>query len=171
MMLRYIALLRAVNVGGTGKLLMADLKALCVEAGFDDVETYIASGNVVFSSKAHSDDVLSQLEQCLQQHAGKPIGVLLRTAREMQAVLAANPFSTQAPNLTYSFFLPDKPPKDTIGNTRLRKDEGIQLGKREIYVYYPAGMGRSRLQIPAAAGGTARNMNTVARLTAMAGRA
>ncbi len=169
-MVRYIALLRAVNVGGTGKLLMTDLKALCIDAGFDGVETYIASGNVVFSSKARADDVLSQLEQCLQRHAGKPIAVLLRTAREMQAVLAANPFSTQAPNLTYCFFLPDKPPKDAIEDARLRKDEDVQLGKREIYVYYPAGMGRSRLRIPAARGGTARNMNTVAQLTAMAGR-
>ena len=169
-MVRYIALLRAVNVGGTGKLLMADLKSLCLEAGFDNVETYIASGNIVFSSNARTADVLSQLEQRLRRHAGKPIGVLLRTAREMQAVVAANPFSTQAPNLTYCFFLPDKPPKDAIEDARLRNDEEIKLGKREIYVHYPDGQGRSKLRIPAAKGGTARNMNTVAKLVEMASR-
>lgn len=165
---RYIALLRAVNVGGTGKLLMTDLKALCVDAGFDDVETYIASGNVVFSSKGRSNDVRLRLEECLQRHAGKSIGVVLRTAKEMQAVVAANPFAAQAGNRTCCFFLPDEPPKDTIQAARLRKDEDIQLGKREIYVYYPAGMGQSRLRIPAAGAGTGRNMNTVAKLAEMA---
>jgi uncharacterized protein (DUF1697 family) len=170
-MVRYVALLRAVNVGGSGKLLMADLKSLCLDSGFEDVETYIASGNVVFSSKARTGDVKSRLEQSLQRHAGKPMCVLLRTAREMHGVVAANPFSTQAANLTYCFFLPGQPANDALENVRLRKDEDIQLGRREIYVFYPKGMGQSRLHIPAAADGTARNMNTVAKLDVMAGRA
>jgi len=91
-MTRYIALLRAVNVGGTGKLPMADLKSICEDAGFARVETYIASGNVVFESKAAPSKVKSELEARLLEYAGKPIGVMVRTAAEMRTVLKANPF-------------------------------------------------------------------------------
>jgi uncharacterized protein (DUF1697 family) len=83
-MTRYIALLRAVNVGGTGKLSMTDLKAMCIEAGFDHVETYIASANVVFESNASPARVKSELEARLFAYAGKPVGVAVRTASEMQ---------------------------------------------------------------------------------------
>jgi len=65
-MTRYIALLRAVNVGGTGKLPMSELKAMCCDAGFARVETYIASGNVVFESKAAPSRVKAELEGRLQ---------------------------------------------------------------------------------------------------------
>ena len=101
-MAKYVALLRAVNVGGTGKLLMADLKDLCGDAGFADVETYIASGNVVFQSKATPAKAKSALEKCLHEYAGKPVGVAVRTAAEMRAVLKANPFPKAAPNFTLS---------------------------------------------------------------------
>jgi len=77
-MTRYIALLRAVNVGGTGKLSMTDLKAICGEAGFDHVETYIASGNVVFEAEDPPAKVKSALEARLLAHGGKPVGVLVR---------------------------------------------------------------------------------------------
>jgi uncharacterized protein (DUF1697 family) len=164
---RYVALLRAVNVGGT-KLPMSELRAVCVAAGFEQVETYIASGNVVFTSHASGAQVQSQLQRRLAELAGKPITVVLRTAAQMRSVLAANPFAQREPRLTHAFFLPTPPPKDAIDGARHRQDEDIRLGEREIYVYYPHGMGQSRLQIPAAAAGTARNMNTVGKLAAMA---
>ncbi|HEV2681218.1 MAG TPA: DUF1697 domain-containing protein, partial [Rhodanobacter sp.] len=87
-MTSYVALLRAVNVGGTGKLPMSELKAMCEAVGFADVRTYIASGNVVFTSKLAEKAVKRALERQLQEYAGKPIGVLVRTAAEMVAVLA-----------------------------------------------------------------------------------
>jgi len=163
----YVALLRAVNVGGTGKLPMAELKSLCVEAGFDQVQTYIASGNIVFDSKDPAARVKSTLESLLHAHAKKPIDVFVRTAAEMRAVLAANPFTKPEPGLVYTFFLNDKPLDDAATTAKHRADEEIHAGKRELYVYYPQGMGRSKLVIPAAARGTARNMNTVAKLAAM----
>src|SRR3954452_12334480 len=83
---RYVALLRAVNVGDTGKLAMSTLKAMCAEAGFSQVETYIASGNVVFSADAGPAAAKAALEARLRAHAGKPVGVAIRTAAEMQAV-------------------------------------------------------------------------------------
>jgi uncharacterized protein (DUF1697 family) len=166
---KYVALLRAVNVGGTGKLPMADLKRICVEAGFDQIRTYIASGNVVFESKATASGVKSELESRLREHAGKAIQVFVRTAAEMREVVNANPFSKADPRRTYAFFLGEKPPRDAVTNIRNRADEELRAGKREIYVHYPLGMGQSRLVIPAAVAGTARNMNTVAKLVEMSG--
>jgi uncharacterized protein (DUF1697 family) len=168
-MTQYIALLRAVNVGGT-KLPMAELTAICQKAGFGQVKTYIASGNVVFESRAGVTRVKSELEKRLLDYAGKPVGVVLRTASEMLAVLRANPFPKAAPNRTYAFFLNEPPPKDAVETARGIQDEQIRLGPREIYVHYPGGMGKSKLKLPAARFGTARNMNTIAALAAMASK-
>lgn len=164
----YIALLRAVNVGGTGKLPMTELTAMCQKAGFLNVKTYIASGNVVFQSKLSEAKVKSTLEKALQVYAGKPVGVMVRTATEMAAVLAANPFPDAATNRTVAIFLDQTPPADALDKTTGLQDEKPVLGVREIYVHYGAGMADSKLKIPAAKHGTARNLNTVAKLAAMA---
>jgi uncharacterized protein (DUF1697 family) len=166
-MTRYIALLRAVNVGGTGKLPMADLRTLCQDSGFARVETYVASGNVVFESQATASKVKAVLEARLLDYAGKPVGVVVRTAPEMLAVLSANPFPDGEPHRTYAIFLDGSPPPDALDDVAGRSEEKLCLGNREIYVLYPSGMGRSKLKIPAAKTGTARNMNTVARLAEM----
>jgi len=167
-MTRYVALLRAVNVGGTGKLPMADLKSICLDAGLTRVETYIASGNVVFESKNAAAKVKVQLEARLLAYAKKPIGVVLRTAAEMAGILKANPFPKTEPKFTYAIFLDQRPPRDALEQAVGQSDEEMRLGAREIFVHYPSGMGRSKLRIPAAKMGTARNMNTVAKLAEMA---
>ena len=167
-MTQYIALLRAINVGGTGKLPMTDLTALCREAGFTQVQTYIASGNVVFVSKASAAKVKAELETRLLGYAGKPVGVVVRTASDMAAVLAANPFPQADPSRAVVIFLDKAPPPDALDHAAGVKDEEMRLGAREIYVHYPGGQGTSKLRIPAAKTGTARNMNTVAKLTEMA---
>ncbi len=169
-MTTYIALLRAVNVGGTGKLPMADLKALCAELGFRRIATYIASGNVVFDCGSPPNKVQAQLEKRLLAYAGKAVGVFVRSADEMRTILKSNPFHDKPTNLTYSFFLDESPAADALDDIRGRAGEEIQLGRREIYVYYPSGMGKSKLRIPAARSGTARNLNTVAKLVEMSGR-
>jgi len=169
-MATYIALLRAVNVGGTGKLPMADLKALCRDAGFTRVETYIASGNVVFESKSFPAKVKSTLEARLLDYAGKPVGVAVRTADELAAVLKGNPFPKEAPNRTMVIFLDKSPPAGALDHAAGVDGERMRLGRREIFVHYPNGMGPSKLRIPAAKAGTARNMNTVAKLVDMASK-
>ena len=166
----YIALLRAVNVGGTGKLPMTELKAMCVAEGFASVQTYIASGNVVFESKLPAAKVKASLEKRLQGYAGRPVGVAIRTAEEMASVLKANPFPKAPPNWTVAIFLDEAPPADTLAAIKGQQDEEVHLGKREIYVAYGSGMGRSKLKIPAAANGTARNINTIAKLVELASR-
>lgn len=164
----YIVLLRAVNVGGTGKLPMTYLKALCEELGFTSVKTYIASGNVVFLSAKSEPQVKKSLEKALESYAGKPVGVLVRTVAEMAAVSSANPFPDMPPNKTAAIFLDAPPPADAVKTVANQAGEQLSLGAREIYVYYPEGMGQSKLRIPAAKTGTARNMNTVAKLAEMA---
>ena len=166
----FVALLRAVNVGGTGKLAMSTLKALCAELGFSRIETYIASGNVVFDSGSTAATVQSQLQRRLARHAGNPVGIFIRSAAELRDVLDGNPFSEHEPAHVYAYFLNARPPSGALDAVRGHAEELIRIGKREIYVYYPSGMGRSRLRIPAAGAGTARNMNTVAKLVAMSAR-
>ena len=156
-MAAFIALLRAVNVGGTGKLPMSDLKEMCEALGFAGARTYIASGNVVFSSRKSESAVKKVLEARLEAYADG-----------MQAVLKDNPFPKAAPNRTVAIFLDDPPPADTLAAVKGKKDEQIGLGKREIYIHYGDGMGQSKLVVPAAKAGSARNMNTVATLAKMA---
>ncbi len=164
----FVALLRAVNVGGTGKLPMSELKAICEELGFAAVRTFIASGNVVFQSRKSEAAIKATLEKRLAAYAGKPIGVLVRSAEDIAKVAADNPFPSAAPNRTVAIFLDRPPPADTLAGVRGLQDEEIQLGRREIYVHYGAGMAKSKLVIPTAKAGTARNMNTVATLARMA---
>ena len=160
----YIAFLRAVNVGGTGKLPMAELRAMCESIGLTGVRTYIASGNVVFQSRLAETTVKAKLERCLHDYAGKPVGVLVRTGAELAAVLEGNPFKTAAPSRTVAIFLDTPPPADALAAATGRRTEEMALGTREIYVHYGDGMADSKLKIPAAKTGTARNMNTIATL-------
>ena len=167
-MTAYIALLRAVNVGGTGKLPMTELKAMCEAAGFDQVRTYIASGNVVFSSAKSEDAVRAAIEKALEAYAGKPVGVMVRSAAEMADTLERNPFADKPGNRVVAIFVDGPIPADALDAAKNVKGEEMRLGKRAIYVFYDDGMADSRLVIPAAKAGTARNMNTVAKLAEMA---
>ena len=168
-MTAYVALLRAVNVGGTSKLPMADLKRIAEGIGFKAPRTYIASGNLVFSSSASEPAVKAQLEEALASHMGKPVPVMIRTAAEMADVLRGNPFKDAPGRRVLATFLAEPPPGDTLEEVRNLDGERIALGTREIYVDYCGSLlGRSKLKVPAAAAGTARNMNTVAKLAELA---
>jgi uncharacterized protein (DUF1697 family) len=166
-MTAYVALLRAVNVGGR-KLVMSDLKAIAEKAGLKKAKTFIASGNLLFASDLSESAVTKLLEQGLAGHMSAEVPVLVRTAAEMADVARANPFADRKGSTVAAIFLDKAPPRDAIENARGIDDERMALGAREIYVHYPSGMARSKLRIPAAAGGTARNMNTVAKLAEMA---
>src|ERR1700731_1949367 len=124
----YVALLRAVNVGGTGKLPMSELRKICESIGFSEVRTYIASGNLVFKSALSKTSVKAALERCLETYAGKPVGVLVRTGPEMAAVLAGNPFKSAAPNRTVAIFLDGPPPMDTLDGVSGRQAGEIAAG-------------------------------------------
>ena len=168
-MTAFVALLRAVNVGGR-KLLMAELRDIGQALGLEQVGTFIASGNLLFVSDEREDRLKERLEQALRRHMGAEVGVMIRTAEEMRKVAAANPFDGEPGNRVAAIFLDSRPPADVIDQAKNRTDEDIALGARELYVHYPSGMGRSKLAIRVAREGTARNMNSVERIAAMLGK-
>jgi uncharacterized protein (DUF1697 family) len=141
----FIALLRAVNVGGTGKLPMDDLKRLCEKAGFRKVRTYIASGNVAAERTGSEAEAKAVLEGELRGYAGKPVGVIVRTAAEMSEIVANNPFPDRAANRTVAILLDAAPAADALTRVTGQANEELRLGGREIYVHYPDGIGRSKL--------------------------
>ncbi len=136
-MASFIALLRAVNVGGTGKLPMSELKTLCERAGLERVRTYIASGNVIFDSDKSPAHIKREIEAALKDYAGKPVGVLVRTAAEMAAIVADNPFPDAKPEQTLVIFLDHPASQPMIDAATGAKAEEIRLGRRELYVHYP----------------------------------
>ena len=167
-MTSYVALLRGVNLVGKSTLKMSDLKAIADDLELGNARTYIASGNLLFTSGIAEEKLRRMLEKELQEQMGKEVRVMLRTAEEMEAVARANPFSDQPGNRVQAFFLNDAPPADLIVRNKA-EDERIATGSREVFVAYGIrGIGKSRLRIPAAESGTARNMNTVAKLAELA---
>jgi len=164
----YIALLRAINVGGTGKLPMAKLKAVCEELGFSDVKTYIQSGNVLFRAGEVEATVERKLDEALGTLLGKKPGVMLRSRKELEAIAANAPFPDAKPNYLLVSFLPEAAPDDALDKMVAPDGEKAVLAGREIYVHFPIGSGKSRLKLPALKAGTARNLNTVRKLAEMA---
>jgi uncharacterized protein (DUF1697 family) len=166
----YVALLRGVNLVGRSTLKMADLKAIADELDLQSARTFIASGNLLFVSDEPEDKLRLTLEKGLRADMDKDVRVMLRTAGEMDGVVRRNPFTDSPGNRVQAFFMNEPPPANLLDTVRNQDDERIAAGAREVYVAYgEKGIGRSRLRIPAAESGTARNMNTVAKLAGLAG--
>jgi uncharacterized protein (DUF1697 family) len=164
----YVALLRAVNVGGTGKLPMAELRAICEGLGFANAKTYIQSGNVLFRSEHGEAEVRRKLEAALADRMGKAPGVLLRSRGELESVAAKAPFPDAKPNFLLITFLPEAPAADALDTLVAPDGEEVKIDGREVYIHYPNGAGRSKLKLPALKPGTARNLNTVRKLAELA---
>jgi uncharacterized protein (DUF1697 family) len=164
----YVALLRGINLMGGTVLRMADLKAIAEELGLEQRRTFIASGNLLFTSSKSEPAIKTALEAAVKKHMSRDVGVMVRTAKEMAAAVAANPFADEPGNKVVAIFLDDAPPRDALAAAKNVADERMALGAREIYVHYPSGQGRSKLRIPAAERGTARNMNSVRKLAELA---
>jgi uncharacterized protein (DUF1697 family) len=163
----YVALLRAVNVGGR-QLKMDDLKSIATKLGLRSPRTFIASGNLLFTSGKSEAALKRELEAALTDHMGKTVEVMVRTDAEMRDVLAANPFADEPGNRVAAIFFDRAPAAAAIAAAKNIADERLALGTREIYVHYPGGMGNSKFRLGDNTPGTARNMNTVARLTELA---
>jgi uncharacterized protein (DUF1697 family) len=161
----FVALLRALNVGGN-MLSMEDLAACCVEAGFGAPKTYIRSGNVLFTSKLSEPKVKLALEKQLAKHMGKAIGVHVRTADELEAALAHNPFKSEPPAKVVILFMDEPVDKKAITELKIPGREVVQAHGRELYIHYVEGIGNSKLKFPFV--GTGRNVNTTTKLLDMA---
>jgi uncharacterized protein (DUF1697 family) len=166
-MTAYVALLRAVNVGGTGKLPMADLRDMGQACGFANARTFIASGNLLFESDLDEAGIKTALEAQLASYAGKRVAVLVRTADEMTAIVAANPFTDahHSRHLVYFYDLP--PSKELITGCRDVKGERLAIGTRELHVDYGEGIRFTKLKIPSKMEHTARSINSVTRMAAL----
>lgn len=164
-----IALLRGINVGGANSLPMKDLVSLCEGCGFTRVRTWIQSGNAVFESRLSEAAIAKKLQAAVTGRLGKPIAVMVRPAAEMRRVLEANPFPAEDPSKVLVAFLDGTMPPDPLAEMVLPGGEQVRVGKREIYIFYPEGMGQSRFRLPLrGVSVTMRNINTVGKLVAMA---
>ena len=172
-----IALLRAVNVGGI-KVSMADLKALLADLGFEDVRTLLNSGNVVFRSKSQTEpDLEKLLETEFAKRAGRPTEFFVRTAEEWKSIVARNPMTNEArrdPGHLLVVVLKRAPSDREVEELRaaIVGPEVVKADGKQAYIYYPAGVGQSKLTAKLIekkldSPGTGRNWNTVLKLATM----
>lgn len=170
-----VSLLRAVNVGGHNKVKMDALRELYEALGLRGAQTYVQSGNVVFRTDAKDLVRLQKrIERGIEQSFGIRTSVVLRSSAELKDVIRRNPFANRSgiePNRLVVSFLAGEPgpeSKETIAQIKVGPEE-LRLDGRELYIYYAAGMGTSKLT-PAIleralkVSGTARNWNTVTKL-------
>jgi len=171
----YVALLRGINVGGKAKIAMAALRDTCAAVGCEDVVTYIQSGNVVLKSKLTADKLRAALEGAITKEFGFNPAVMIRTAREISAVIDRNPCAGSDDKTVHVGFLhaaPNAATKKCLGAIDCAPEELAVVG-RDIYLHLPNGMGRAALPVqmerclrPAPV--TVRNWRTVTKLAELA---
>ena len=168
-MTTYVAMLRAVNQGGRGKLTMEDLAALVAPLGLANVQIHGTNGNVVFDSERSERGLCQLLDRAVTDKLRRPAGVLIRTGPELRTIVAANPFPDARFRLVGVMFLPKALPERLLTELDLGGPEDVRMIGREIYVHYPDGPERSKMKIPFAADGTTRDLTTVSKLASLAG--
>jgi uncharacterized protein (DUF1697 family) len=177
-LIAYVAFLRAVNVGGTGKVSMAELKALAAKMGLGNPRTLLQSGNLVFESAAKS---AATLEKTLESEVAKRFGVtaevMVRSGEALAAVMARNPFPKEAkddPARLHVHFLKSPASAAQVAELQaaIKGREIAQGSGTEVFIYYPDGMADTKLtgavlKRHLGEAGTARNWNTVTKLVGM----
>ena len=166
-MTAYVALLRAVNVSGTGKLPMSELKRMGEECGFTSVRTFIASGNLLFRSDLAECQVRDRVAAAVEAFFRRPVPVFVRSAADLAELVAANPFTDDKLSRVMAHVIDEPPTSAMLAAARDLSGERMALGPRAIYVSYGEGIGSTRLKLPAAKLGTARNMNSVGKIAAL----
>ena|ERR1043166_8150571 len=178
-MTRYIALLRGVNLGGHKMVSMADLRTLVTKMGFDDVQTLLQSGNVVFTAPKQSSAALERkLEVAFEKALKMKVDFHVRTADEWRAVIDANPFAAEAKKDPARFVVtcyksPLDPAKVKAAQAAITGREKLRADGRHLYMTFPDGQGNSKAAIVVGrvlGMGTARNWNTVLKLAAVCER-
>jgi uncharacterized protein (DUF1697 family) len=178
-MAMFIALLRGINVGGRSKVPMAELRDLCTALGWRDVRTYINSGNVVFEALPKGPALEAALEKALKEAFGFAPPVIVRTASQVKALAAANPFpeaSEAEPNRVLVGVSKEKPKVGAAEAIQAKAAAGEKVAEAGgvLWFHYPQGVGTSKLTpalIDRAAGSplTARNWRTMLKLREMLG--
>jgi uncharacterized protein (DUF1697 family) len=171
----WVALLRAVNVGGRGRVPMAELHDLLGAAGYGSVRTYIQSGNVLFEHPGADRDALAaDLEARIAEAFGATATAVLRTFEEIRRVAASHPFGADT-SRTYVTFLAREPDPAALARLAVLDvaPDLLAFSGSEVFLRYPSGVQEARLtgaQLERAAGvaGTSRNWRTVTRLAELA---
>ncbi len=145
-MIAYAALVRAVNVSGTGKLPNGELKAMGEACGFASVRTCINSGNLLFASDLGEAAARARIAERIDGFFGRHVPVLLRSAAEMTEVAASNPFTDDAPSRVMAYFVDGEPTQALIEEARDIAGERLALGPRVVFVSYGNGVRTSRLK-------------------------
>jgi uncharacterized protein (DUF1697 family) len=174
-----ISMLRGVNVGGHNKIKMDALRALYESLKLRNAQTYVQSGNVIFRTNERDLASLSKrIQNAIQRKFGIRPNVILRTTSELRDVIARNPFAKRRgiePSKVLVTFLADDPgaeARDRILQMNFDPEE-LRIDGREIYIYFPNGIGRSRLSWAAIektlkTPGTGRNWNSVTKMLEIA---
>ena len=147
--MQYVALLRGINVGGKAKVAMAALRDVCASVGCEDVVTYIQSGNVVRRSTPKADRLQSALEAAIAEEFGFSPAVMIRTAKEMAAVIDRNPFPDADEKTLHVGFLhaaPDAATKKCLAALDCDPEE-LTVVRRYLYLHLPNGLGRAYLPV------------------------
>lgn len=175
--MKYVALLRGINVGGNRAVRMDALRKVVEAEGGTNVATYIQSGNVVFDHASRSEPKLTtQLADAIAKSFGfKGFSLTLRTAKELADVVAHNPFAGAPDAHLHVMFLGAKVPRAKVEDLDgvATKRERFDIVGRELYLCLPDGLGNSKLAAAllrhkALAGATARNWRTVQALIDLA---
>lgn len=164
-----VALLRGINVGGRGKLPMADLRTMAEGCGFTDVSTYIQSGNLVFGTDASPAAAAAALEAALATSSDVTTAVVIRTSAQMAAVIADSPFRARSDDpaqLHVVFLGPNDEPSLPSDLEAFAPDEARVVGS-EVHLFLPNGLGRSKLAAKVTRMGTTRNWRTTTTLSEM----
>jgi uncharacterized protein (DUF1697 family) len=171
----FVALLRGINVGKAKQVAMADLQALLADLGYADVRTHLRSGNAIFSADTCDPEAIAiEIEAAIRDRFGLEVAVLIRTPADLDAVIAGNPFpeaAATAPAKLHVAFL-SAAPAGTI-DAAAYAPEKLRIAGREVYAWYPNGMGRSKLtntvlERHLGVSATMRNWNTVTKLAELA---
>ena len=151
-MKKYISMLRGINVSGQKKIKMTDLKSLYESLGFDNVQTYIQSGNVIFESSILDVEKLKRnIEQNIEKTFGFSVSVIIRSNDEFESIINRNPFigqrSTEDDTKLLVTFLTDAPPESIANAIQqfVTKPEALEVRGKEIYLHCPNGYGKSKL--------------------------
>ena len=165
----HIAFLRGINVGGNTLVSMKDLAAICLHAGFENIRTYLNSGNVIFDSPLPESELQEALEKALSGKTEKDIGVVIRSPEDLERVVKGNPFSEAVPSQVGVLLVTEPVAENVLAEFVIPGREEVVPGIREVYVHYPDGMGRSKLKWPRSLkNGTMRNINTLSKLAGLA---
>ena len=170
-----IVFLRAINVGGSGKVPMAELREIAAHLGATDISTYIASGNLVADVPGKGADFDRALERAIEKRYGFFRDVISRTPTQVRAAVDSHPFTVVEPKYSYVTFLTDKPTAEAITKAEAYPtgEDEWRVIRSELHIRYAHGAGRPQMKTDSVARalkvrGTARNLNTVNKLIELA---